>query len=101
LYTKYDLHEGLKVVDQDNLEELYLNNVWRANLSITGADGLPPIASAGNVLRAKTSVKLSMRVSPAMDAKKAEAIMVEKLTTNVPYGAKVTIEGGHCGSGWS
>lgn len=75
--------------------------MWRANLSITGANDLPPIASAGNVLRAKTSVKLSMRVSPAMDAKKAEAIMVEKLTTNVPYGAKVTIEGGHCGSGWS
>jgi len=26
--------------------------------------------------------------------------MVEKLTTNVPYGAKVTIGGGHGGSGW-
>ena len=75
--------------------------MWRANLSITGADDLPPIAMAGNVLRPKTSIKLSMRVSPAMDAKKAEAIMIEKLTTNVPYNAKVTIEGGHCGSGWS
>jgi len=70
-------------------------------LSITGADDLPPIAMAGNVIRSKTSVKLSMRVSPAMNAKLAEEIMREKLTTDIPYNAKVTIEGGHCGSGWS
>ena len=89
------------MIDQNNLEELYLNNVWKANMSITGADNIPPIASAGNVLRPKTSVKISMRLSPAMDAKKAEKIMIERLTTDVPYNAKVTIAGGHCGSGWS
>lgn len=32
------------MMDEDNLEEMYLNNVWRPNLAITGADGLPPIA---------------------------------------------------------
>lgn len=26
--------------------------------------------------------------------------MVEKLTTNVPYNAKVTLGGGHAGRGW-
>ena len=26
--------------------------------------------------------------------------MIEKLTTNVPYNAKVTIRGGHAGNGW-
>ena len=26
--------------------------------------------------------------------------MIEKLTTNVPYGAKVSIKDGHAGSGW-
>jgi len=26
--------------------------------------------------------------------------MIEKLTKDVPYGAKVTISGGHCGNGW-
>ena len=41
LYTKFPVHEGVKVVNQDNLAELYLNNTWRPNLSITGADGLP------------------------------------------------------------
>lgn len=42
-----------------------------------------------------------MRVCPAIDAKKVEAIMTEKLTKNVPYNAKVTLSGGHCGNGWS
>lgn len=57
-------------MSHDNLVEAYLNNTWRPNMSITGADGLPPIASAGNVLRPKTSVRISMRVCPAFDAKK-------------------------------
>jgi hypothetical protein len=38
-------------VKQDNVEELYLNKTWKPNLSVTGADGLPPVAIAGNVLR--------------------------------------------------
>lgn len=69
-------------------------------MSITGADGLPPVGMAGNAVRSSTSVRISMRLSPIMDPKKAEAIMREKLTTNVPYNAKVTIAGGHAGSGW-
>ena len=79
---------------------MYLNNVWRPNLSITGSDGLPPISSAGNVIRPSTSVRLSMRLSPITDPKKAQATMEELLTTNVPYNAKVTLSGGHTGSGW-
>ena len=43
---------------------MYLENVWRANLSITGCDGLPPVSMAGNVVRSSTSVRLSMRLSP-------------------------------------
>ena len=35
-----------------------------------------------------------------MDPKKAEEIMTQKLTTDVPYNAKVTLHGGHAGSGW-
>ena len=29
-----------------------------------GADGLPPIANAGNVLRPQTALKLSLRLPP-------------------------------------
>lgn len=63
-------------MEQDNLVELYLNNTWRPNLSITGAEGLPEIKSAGNVLRPMTKVRLSMRVCPAMDASKVREIMI-------------------------
>ena len=69
-------------------------------MSITGADGLPQIAMAGNVVRPSTSARISMRLPPAMDPKKAEAIIRERLTTDVPYNAKVTIAGGHAGAGW-
>jgi hypothetical protein len=85
---------------QDNVEELYLNKAWRPNLSITGADGLPPCGIAGNVLRPKTTVKCSMRLAPSFDAHHANEFFEEKLTKNVPYNAKVTLKGGHAGSGW-
>jgi len=70
------LHEGVKLMDQDNIEEMYLNNVWRPNMSITGADGLPPVSSAGNVLRPQTTVRISMRISPAFNAEDAKNIMI-------------------------
>lgn len=70
-------------------------------LSVTGADGLPPISQAGNVLRQKTAVRCSMRLPPGYDAKKAEEIMKKILGTNIPYNAKVSIHGNHSGSGWA
>ena len=44
--------------------EACLNRTWRPALSIIGADGLPPIANAGNVLRPTTSLQLSLRLPP-------------------------------------
>lgn len=63
-------------MEKNNLEELYINNMWRANLSITGADGLPPISKAGNVVRSFTGVRLSLRLPPNFDAEKGKEIMV-------------------------
>ena len=87
-------------MDQDKLEDMYLNNVWRPNLTITGAEGLPSTACAGNVLRPFTTFRLSMRLCPAFDPKKALEIVINKLTTNVPYNSKVTIINPRAGSGW-
>lgn len=47
---------------------MYLNNVWRPNLSVTGISGIPNIESAGNVVRASTSMRVSMRIGPDMDS---------------------------------
>lgn len=54
MHEKYDYVEGGQPMNHDNLPEMYLNNTWRANMSITGAAGLPDISVAGNVVRAKT-----------------------------------------------
>jgi len=85
---------------EDDLIELYLNGTWRPNLAITGASGLPKIEIAGNVVRAMTSVRCSMRLSPVFDSKKGVELLIEKLTKNVPYNAKVTITGSNNGDGW-
>ena len=94
------MHDGVQYIKQDSVEELYLNKAWRPNLSITGADGLPPTAIAGNVCRPSTTCRCSMRLCPVFDAHKANEIMNEKLSKDVPYNAKVTLKGGHAGSGW-
>ena len=100
IYDKYHLHEGCKHISQDNVEELYLNKVWRPNLAITGADGLPPTGIAGNVLRPMTTVRCSLRLCSVFDAHQATDLLTEKFSKDVPYGAKVTLKGGHAGSGW-
>ena len=79
---------------------MYLENVWRANLSITGCDGLPPISTAGNVLRSSTSVRLSMRLSPIQSVDESIKIITDKVTKDVPYGAQVKILRTNGGPGW-
>jgi len=62
------MHDGVEYISQDNIPEMYLNKSWRPNLSITGAEGLPSIVAAGNVLRPKTTLRCSMRLCPVFDA---------------------------------
>ena len=100
MYKKYNVHEGVLCCSQDDLVQMYLNNGWRSNLSIIGADGLPKTSIAGNVVRSSTSLMLSLRLPPGLDCHKATDILIKKLTTNVPYNAKVTATGGDPGNGW-
>ena len=79
--------------------ELLLNSTWKPALTITGADGLPPLASAGNVLLPKVAVKLSLRLPPTLEAGRAAARVREVLEAQPPYGARVRFEGGALG-GW-
>jgi len=50
LIGKFPWVKGAEPVDKDPFVS-YLNRIWRPSLAITGIDGLPPTASAGNVLR--------------------------------------------------
>jgi acetylornithine deacetylase/succinyl-diaminopimelate desuccinylase-like protein len=97
---KYPTLPGVRPVT-DDLRELILNRTWRPALSITGAEGLPPLESAGNVLRPTTAVKLSIRIPPLVDAAKATAQLKQVLEADPPYGAHVRFEPDHQADGWN
>jgi acetylornithine deacetylase/succinyl-diaminopimelate desuccinylase-like protein len=78
-----------------------LNRTWRPALSVTGASGFPSIDSAGNVLRPKTTFKLSMRIPPTVDGEKATSAVRRALTEHPPYNAKVSFDADWGASGWN
>ena len=96
----YPLVSGMRPASDDDVE-LILNNTWRPALSVIGAAGLPEPASAGNVLRASTSLALSFRIPPMTDPEAARAALEKILTTDVPYGAKVGLSGWKTMNGWN
>jgi acetylornithine deacetylase/succinyl-diaminopimelate desuccinylase-like protein len=100
IYTKFPFVEGMHPVTED-LTELVLNRTWRPQLAVTGVDGMPPLESAGNVLRPKTSVKLSLRVPPTLNGAKAGEFVKQLLEKDPPYGAKVSFKLEKDGSGWN
>ena len=85
---------------KDNMTQMYLDNCWNANLSITGAEGLPPMASAGNVVRAFTGIRLSLRTPPPADPEVMIAALKEKVMKDVPYNAKIEIKNEFGAPGW-
>ena len=92
--------EGARPVSED-LTELYLNRTWRPTLAVTGADGLPPAATAGNVLRPTTKVKLSFRLAPGADPEVAMRDVKSRFETDPPYGARVRFELDPPAAGWN
>jgi acetylornithine deacetylase/succinyl-diaminopimelate desuccinylase-like protein len=81
--------------------ECILNRTWRGALSVTGAAHLPGIANAGNVLRPKTSLKLSLRLPPTVDGESAAKVLKRALERDPPYGARVRFEPDTAASGWN
>ncbi|MCG8433332.1 MAG: M20/M25/M40 family metallo-hydrolase, partial [Gammaproteobacteria bacterium] len=90
---------GMRAVS-DSPFELLLNNAWRPALAVTGADGLPDLGNAGNVLRPYTSVKLSFRTPPSSDPDTAAQSIKKALEDNPPYGAKVEFNIESAMGGW-
>lgn len=81
--------------------EIVLNRTWRAALAVIGADGLPPTASAGNVQRPYTSLKLSLRIPPLVDGPRSARALKELLEADPPYRARVAFEGDTGATGWN
>jgi len=101
VYDRFPFPPGGTPISTDPYE-LILNNTWRPALAITGAAGLPLPADGGNVLRPKTSLKLSLRLPPTCEAGRAVRRLKEILEADPPYGAKVTMDTyGDAGNGWN
>jgi acetylornithine deacetylase/succinyl-diaminopimelate desuccinylase-like protein len=100
VWSKFPWVEGMQPVEKDG-GELVLNRTWRPQLAMTGIDGAPSIANAGNVLRPGTALKLSLRLPPALDAERAAARVKEVLEADPPYGAKVSFEVKDASTGWN
>jgi acetylornithine deacetylase/succinyl-diaminopimelate desuccinylase-like protein len=85
----------------NDMEELLVNNTWRPALAVTGADGLPPLRAAGNVLLPEISLKISLRLPPTADPARASQAVRSALERDPPYGAHISFEPESSSGGWN
>ncbi|HVR40280.1 MAG TPA: M20 family metallopeptidase [Thermoanaerobaculia bacterium] len=99
IWNKFPFANGTQPVTKDPLQ-LLLNRTWRPALAYTGQAGFPDLVQGGNVLRPRTSIKLSLRVPPSLDASDLDRKLKELLESDPPYGAKIEFEPEKGGAGW-
>ena len=100
VYTKLPFAGGTRPMSDDPYE-LLLNSNWRPTLSVTGAEGMPALQNAGNVLRPFTALKLSFRLPPGVDGRAAANAVKQALESDPPYSAKVTFDVESSMGGWN
>ncbi len=100
VHEKFPFVSGMRPVSGDTAQ-LLLDSTWAPTLSITGADGIPSLENAGNVLRPFTAFKLSFRLPPAVDADRAAEAVKRTLERDPPYGAKVSFDVSSAMGGWN
>ncbi len=81
--------------------ELLLDNTWRPTLSVTGADGLPELVNAGNVQLPQTTLKLSFRLPPTLNADEAAVAVKTALEADPPSNARVEFTPDSAMAGWN
>jgi acetylornithine deacetylase/succinyl-diaminopimelate desuccinylase-like protein len=100
IHAKFPFVPGMQPMTTD-LAELVLNRTWRPALAVTGADGLPALENAGNVMRPATTVKVSLRLPPTIKAEPTREALKTLFETNPPHGAKVTFTADQAATGWN
>ena len=87
--------------DSESAPTLILNRTWRPALEVIGADGLPPLTEAGNVLRPATTLRLSLRLPPTVDGEAATRALQQTLTEAPPQDAEVQFRPAGAANGWN
>jgi len=75
--------QGVQAVSNDPTDSS-INSTWRATLAVTGAEGLPALGSAGNVLLPSSQSSCRWRLPPTCDAARATAAVREALVREHP-----------------
>ena len=96
--AKSPLLEGTEPVARG--AEAILNRTWRPYLEVVGMGDVPGLGG-GNVLRSRTSAKLSIRIPPGVDAEQATAALKDTLESSPPHGARVRFEPEQAAAGWA
>eukprot|EP01134_Creolimax_fragrantissima_P006044 CFRG6044T1 len=100
MYNFCDFLPGAEPMHLDDLAEMYLANVWKPAMSITGASGLPAVRDAGNVLRPFTEFRVSLRLPPNKNSAEAAKQLRAIVEKDPPYGAQITVNGIVNGDGY-
>jgi acetylornithine deacetylase/succinyl-diaminopimelate desuccinylase-like protein len=91
---------GVRAVAKTSVE-LLVNNTWRPSLAVTGADGLPALGTAGNVLLPEITLKISLRLPPTVDPSDASDAVRAAFERDPPYGAEVSFKPESSSGGWN
>lgn len=84
----------------DHTGELALNRAWRAQLAVTGLDGLPAVAAAAAVMQPSLQLKLSLRLPPTVDPVQAGQRLRALLLADPPYAAELQFSLDLLSPGW-
>ena len=97
---RFPFLDGVEAQSDDPAERI-LERSWRAAVEVIGAEGLPPIEAAGNVLRPFTSTKLALRLPPTTAGQAVADGLQDLLTTAPPANAQVAFEVDAVANGWA
>lgn len=87
-----NLYKNLCDIVPNNNLELFINNGLKANMEITGMDGIPNITNSANVLRSETTITISIRLPPNVNPITAYDVIYDKIFENIPYNAQVKLD---------
>jgi acetylornithine deacetylase/succinyl-diaminopimelate desuccinylase-like protein len=99
LARAFPIVDGL-VLDGSSGEERIVRQTWGPSVAYTGVDGMPPLKDGGNVLRPHTTVKISLRLPPTIEAASAQESLVDLLSSDPPSGSRVTVRAETPANGW-
>ncbi len=98
--SEFPVVEGLVLQGADAAEQA-VRAAWTGSVAVVGADGLPPSADAGAVLRPFTTLKLVVRLPPTADPDSAGDAIARAFTSDPPYGATVEWDSAQAAGGWA